>query len=82
MAGPRQEVGRAGLEWDDAHVPTLLRAVYGDYPVKLVVLLRDPVQRLEGAFWCATLFPSSLHMWMQMFMSAQAVNLPGDESQR
>ena len=32
-------------------VPQLLAAVYGKYPLKLVVLLRDPVERLHAAFF-------------------------------
>ena len=28
-------------------VPRLLHSVYGEYPLKLIVLLRDPVERLH-----------------------------------
>lgn len=44
------------MGWDEAHVPMLLCAVYGDYPVKLVILLRDPVKRLEASFWWTPFF--------------------------
>lgn len=36
-----------GLSLDDLHVPLLVRAVYGEWPLKLVVLLRDPIDRFE-----------------------------------
>ena len=49
-----QAVASLGLQFDDVNLPLLLHAVYGNYPVKLVFLLRDPVARLEGAFWCAS----------------------------
>lgn len=38
--------GGAGLT-----LPRLLRRVYGTYDVRMVVVLRDPVERLHAAFW-------------------------------
>ena len=32
-------------------VPQLVKAVYGEYPLRLLVMLRDPVERLHSAFF-------------------------------
>jgi hypothetical protein len=45
-----QAVSEAGIEHDEAHVPLLLHAAYGEWPVRLIVLLRNPIERLWSAF--------------------------------
>lgn len=46
----RQVISEAGIAFDEAHVPLLVRAAYGEWPVKLVVLLRNPIDRLWSAY--------------------------------
>lgn len=36
---------QAGISYDDMHLPLLLSAAYGARPPKMIVLLRDPVER-------------------------------------
>lgn len=40
----------AGIDYDDAHVPLLLHAAYGEWPVRLIVMLCNPIERLWVAF--------------------------------
>lgn len=40
-----QAAESVGLTFDDLHVPLLVRAAYGDWPLKLIVMLRDPLDR-------------------------------------
>ncbi|MEW5313500.1 MAG: hypothetical protein WDW38_005064 [Sanguina aurantia] len=47
------EVSRkSGIPFDRMHVPLLMRAVYGSRPPRLVVLARNPIQRLHSAYYC------------------------------
>lgn len=46
-----QVIAEAGVDFDEAHLPLLLHAAYGAWPLKLIVLLRNPVDRLVSAFW-------------------------------
>jgi hypothetical protein len=45
-----QAVSEAGIDYDEAHVPLLLHAAYGDWPFKMIVMLRNPIERLWTAF--------------------------------
>lgn len=45
-----QVVSEAGIDYDEAHVPLLLHAAYGEWPVKMIVMLRNPIERLWTAF--------------------------------
>ena len=46
-----QVAAKHGLSLDDIHVPLLVRAVYGNFPVKIVALLRNPVDRIKSAYY-------------------------------
>ena len=48
---PLQVATSLGLSLDDLHVPLLVRATYGDFPVKLVAVLRHPADRIHSAYW-------------------------------
>jgi hypothetical protein len=39
------------LRYQQVSLPLLVRAAYGPTPPKLVVVLRDPADRLHAAFW-------------------------------
>ena len=39
------------MPYDTQHLPVMLRAVYANRPPRMVVLLRDPVERLHSAFY-------------------------------
>lgn len=42
----------AGVDYDEVHLPLLLAAVYGRAHLpKLVVMLRNPIDRLHSAYW-------------------------------
>jgi hypothetical protein len=40
-----------GVSYDDLHLPALMSAVYGQRKPKMIVMLRDPVERLHSAFY-------------------------------
>lgn len=40
-----------GLSLDDLHVPLLVRAMYGDFPIKLVVVVRNPIDRFQSGYF-------------------------------
>lgn len=44
-------IAEAGIGFDDSHLPLLVRALYSTWPLKLIVLLRNPVDRLVSAYW-------------------------------
>lgn len=40
-----------GMNYDDQHLPLLMRAVYVDRMPRMVVMVRDPVDRLHSAYY-------------------------------
>lgn len=47
-----QRAAKAGIDYmKDQHLPLLVRAVYGNRIPKMVLLARDPVQRLYSAYF-------------------------------
>lgn len=50
QAADRKVISEAGINFEEAHVPLLVNAAYGEWPVKLVVLLRNPIDRLWSSY--------------------------------
>lgn len=46
-----QNVKKAGLSYDEAQLPLLMRAAYGGAPPKLIVMLRHPIDRLHASYY-------------------------------
>ncbi|KAL6753537.1 P-loop containing nucleoside triphosphate hydrolase protein [Haematococcus lacustris] len=47
-----QEVARGlGVAYDTLHLPLIMSAVYGSWQPRMVVLLRNPIDRLYCAYW-------------------------------
>jgi hypothetical protein len=41
-----------GVPYDALHMPLIMSAAYGGtYKPKLIVLIRDPIDRLHSAYW-------------------------------
>ena len=40
-----------GVHYDHLHVPLIMSALYGSRPPRLIVLLREPLERLHSAYW-------------------------------
>ncbi|EFJ46167.1 hypothetical protein VOLCADRAFT_93309 [Volvox carteri f. nagariensis] len=47
----RELAASLGLPYNDISLPLLISAVYGRRPPKMVVLVRNPVDRLYSAYW-------------------------------
>ncbi|GFR42500.1 hypothetical protein Agub_g3302 [Astrephomene gubernaculifera] len=51
LAADVQRAVSAGIDYDtEAHNPLLVRAVYGNRPPKMILVVRDPIPRLYSAF--------------------------------
>ncbi|KAG2498747.1 hypothetical protein HYH03_003486 [Edaphochlamys debaryana] len=47
----RKAARNMGMPYDDLSLPLIMSAVYGRRPPKLVIMLRNPIERLYSAFW-------------------------------
>lgn len=45
-----QNAAKAGLRYEDAQLPLIMRAVYGKQPPRFIVLLRDPIDRMHTGY--------------------------------
>eukprot|EP00873_Tetraselmis_striata_P009748 jgi/Tetstr1/430012/TSEL_019873.t1 len=50
-AADRAAIQAAGIPARFAHLPLLMKAVYGSFTPRLIAILRDPVERFHYAFW-------------------------------
>jgi hypothetical protein len=48
---PLQVARETGVHYDDLHLPVVMRAAYGKRPPKLVMMVRNPIDRLHSAYW-------------------------------
>lgn len=46
-----QRAHAAGIEYRDMQLPMLLRALYGSRPPRLVVMVRNPVDRMYSNYY-------------------------------
>ncbi|KAG2432485.1 hypothetical protein HXX76_008830 [Chlamydomonas incerta] len=51
QAADRQVAKKIGIPYNDMSLPLVLSAVYGKRPPRMIVMLRNPVERLYSAFW-------------------------------
>ncbi|PNW78886.1 hypothetical protein CHLRE_09g393321v5 [Chlamydomonas reinhardtii] len=47
----RQVAKKIGIPYNDMSLPLVLSAVYGKRPPRMIIMLRNPIERLYSSFW-------------------------------